>query len=265
MALLLPDNETIVQMQPAYRCGFGTPLYARWGNATDGAPQRFPNTTSILEDGTFGAHGGSGLSSIGGSIRLGELLSDTGPIRHALKIEVNNFWYYGRKVLNPKTDYNGGRTQYLWPATGSNSGCCPGSYNGTEPHVAPGALLAIPASDANQVNTTTVIGHKIKSAMIDYGAYLVDGSGPTSHGPPHANKAAFCMDALVNDEMRRHYGYAMTYPDGVSPSDPEDKGAALYWDLLHIFRHLQAVVNNGPHSVGGGGTPRVPTKPPICA
>ena len=74
MALLLPDNETLVQMQPVYRCGFWpSPLLARWGNATDGGPQQFPNTTSIFGDGTLGAHGGSGLSSIGGSIQLGGL------------------------------------------------------------------------------------------------------------------------------------------------------------------------------------------------
>jgi hypothetical protein len=265
MAILLPDNVTLLQLQPAYRCGFDTPLFARWGNATDGAPQRFPNVTSIMGEGLFGAHGGSGLSSIGGSIRLGELLPHTGPIKHALKIEINNFWYYGLKRLNPSTAFNGGRTQYVWPATGSNSGCCNGKYNGSNPYVAPGALLALTASDADEVNTTTVIGTKIKDAMRDYGAYLVDGAGPVGNGPPDgSNRAAICMDALVNAEMREHFGYAMTYPDGVSAANPPDKGGALYLDLLLIFRRLSAVINNGPQSIGGGGKPRVPTKPPIC-
>lgn len=92
MALLLPDNETLVQMQPVYRCGvYPSPLLARWGNDTDGGPQNFPNTTSILGDGILGAHGGSGLSSIGGSIRLRELLPSSPPIGHALKIELANF------------------------------------------------------------------------------------------------------------------------------------------------------------------------------
>ena len=36
MGVLLPDNETIVQMQPVYRCAPGSPLLARFGNATDG-------------------------------------------------------------------------------------------------------------------------------------------------------------------------------------------------------------------------------------
>ena len=40
MGVLLPDNETIVQMQPAYRCKPGSPLLARFGNTTDGCPQQ---------------------------------------------------------------------------------------------------------------------------------------------------------------------------------------------------------------------------------
>lgn len=56
MALLLEDNKTLVQMQPAYRCKpYPAPLLARWGNLTDGGPQRFDNVTSILGDGTGGA------------------------------------------------------------------------------------------------------------------------------------------------------------------------------------------------------------------
>ena len=88
--------------------------------------------------------------------------------------------------------------------------------------------------------------------------------------------------------MRSAFGYAMTYPHGVSAaaSDPVRpscmplssmacqaaagshpqgvQGHALYADLLAIFQALHAVTNNGPTSVGGGGTPAVPTKPPIC-
>ena len=41
-------------------------------------------------------------------------------------------------------------------------------------------------------------------------------------------------------------------------------GRQLYADLLAIFQALAAVTNNGPDSVGGGGVPAVPQKPPIC-
>jgi len=33
---------------------------------------------------------------------------------------------------------------------------------------------------------------------------------------------------------------------------------------LNIFKALYIVANNGPNSIGGGGTPLVPLAPPIC-
>ena len=261
MGVLLPDNVTLVQMQPVYRCAFGAPILARFGNATDGCPQQFPNVTSILGDGALGSHGGSGLSGVGGTIRVGELLPSSPPIPHALKLELQHQWYYGQKRLQPATPENGGRGQYVWPATGSDSDSgsqkAPGGlYGGTDPNIAPGALLAIPATVADTITCNTMIGQKIKEALVNYGGYIVDDTGA-------GNSVALCMDALVNAEMRAHYGYAMTSPAGVS-GKASDPGKELYEDLLKLFQALHAVTNNGPDSIGGGGTPRVPTKPPIC-
>ncbi len=132
MGVLLPHgvfgmNRTLVQMQPAYRCAPGSPLLARWGNHTDGCPQQFPNVTDIFGDGALGAHGGSGLSGFGGSIRAGELLPTTGPIRHALKLELQSRWYFGQYPLQKPDGYNGNRLQYHWPATVSSSCNTPGA------------------------------------------------------------------------------------------------------------------------------------------
>ena len=71
----------------------------------------------------MGAHGGSGLSAFGVSIRLHEIEPDAPPIRHAIKLELfAHAYYYGGPVsLNPHTAANGGRTQYVWPATGSDA------------------------------------------------------------------------------------------------------------------------------------------------
>ena len=43
-----------------------------------------------------------------------------------------------------------------------------------------------------------------------------------------------------------------------------DPGKGLYADLTALLQSLHAVTNNAPASIGGGGTPRGPTKPPIC-
>ena len=147
MGILLEDQETIVQMQPAYRCDPNGVFLARFGNDTDGCPQRFPNITSIFSDGNLGAHGGSGLSGVGGMIRLGELLPEAPPISHALKIESPTCQYFGEYKLQMMSDYNGGRSQYVWPATGSDSGSqkAPGGlYTGKNKHIVPGALLSFP-------------------------------------------------------------------------------------------------------------------------
>ena len=123
------------------------------------------------------------LTSTPRSVRLGELLPGAPPIAHALKIELGNWWYYGASRLNPISADNQGRTQYVWPATGSNAGCVngsSGSYTGTNRWVVPGALLAIPGSAA--VKVVTPVGVRLKQAMVDYGGYIVDGRAPQAGG-----------------------------------------------------------------------------------
>lgn len=260
MGLLLPDNKTIVQMQPVYRCEPGGPLLARFGNSTDGCPQGFPNTTSIFGDGTLGSHGGSGLSGVGGTIRVGELTREQ-PIGHALKLELQHQWYFGKYPLQPSSEFNGDRRQYVWPATGSDScskGAPKGCYSGTLSSLAPGALLAVPTSLFIFLDKRmkTQVGHKILEALTYYGGYIVDDTGA-------GNSAAICMQSGVNTEMRDAFGYAMTYPHGVT-ARKDDPGHQLYADLLLTFQNLHVVTNNGPESVGGGGVPLRPQKPPIC-
>ena len=83
-AFFMPDGKTIVQLAPLARCTAGGNVYG-W---------RVPNV-SLYGDGLPGGHFGSGLSSIGGSIRLGEL-TGTQPIRHALKVVIwaQKYLYY---------------------------------------------------------------------------------------------------------------------------------------------------------------------------
>ena len=42
----------LLLMQPAFRCEFGAPLFARWGNSTDGGPQNFPNEINATSSST---------------------------------------------------------------------------------------------------------------------------------------------------------------------------------------------------------------------
>jgi hypothetical protein len=249
-AVLLADGVTLVQMQPLYRAEPGGPFFA-WYHR--GAPVPFPWNNSILEDGALGAHGGSGLSAIGGSIRLGELLPGAPPIAHALKLELDARVYY---FYNWTTgDY---ASCFRWPATGCDSYHASAGigYNGTLPALHPGALLAVPPAAAPAVRAAlaTEPGRRILDALTDFGGYIVDDTGSWQGG------GAVCMEMGVNAEVAAAYGYSVAIDEPLTPS----QGAPLYWDLVAIFRALAVVDNNGPATVGGGGVPRRPPPPPIC-
>ena len=189
------------------------------------------------------------MSGVGGTIRVGELTREQ-PIGHALKLELQHQWYFGGHPLQPSSNFNGGRRQYVWPATGDDScskGAPKGCYSGTLPSLVPGSLLAVPSSKFNSLSKDmqTPVGRKILEALTHYGGYIVDDTGGL-------NSAAICMESDVNAEMRKAYGYAMTYPHGVTASH-SDPGHLLYADLLLIFQNLHVITNNGPHAVGGGG------------
>ena len=78
IASLLQDRRTIVQSQPFARCTAGQAGTSKY---------RYPDQ-DLYGQGIGGAHGGSGLSAIGGAIRAGELLPGAGPIKHVLKINI---------------------------------------------------------------------------------------------------------------------------------------------------------------------------------
>ena len=133
----------------------------------------------------LGAHGGGGLSAVGGVIRMHEVApSDGAPISHALKLELfARQYYYGglqKRRLQPATKSNGGRTQYVWPATGSDGYTWDSNrrlgYNGSNPHLAPGALLALPEAVASAPipHLHTAPGKRIAAAFRDYVGYIID-------------------------------------------------------------------------------------------
>jgi hypothetical protein len=196
-----------------------------------------------------GGHGGSGMSSIGGSIRVGELTGDT-PIRHALKVNVwaQLYLHYNR------ADATQG---YRWPALqadgyAANTDCTRWNdpnryacYGGTNPKLEMGTLLAIPPTATEQsLGLTTPAARKLFRALQDYGAYIVDDTA--------WNAYAFGIQQEAIDEFQRVYGYSFDGSDG-----------PFHNDLNKLFGALAIVDNNGPTSVGGGGVPRAPLAPPF--
>eukprot|EP00047_Mylnosiga_fluctuans_P008303 m.258133 g.258133 ORF g.258133 m.258133 type:complete len:364 (-) comp21324_c0_seq1:95-1186(-) len=234
-AILQPDNRTLVLTQPLYVCTPGAPVLSIF--------DQWHGTTDIRGNGTWGGHGGSSLSAIGGTIRLGELLPGAPPIRHALKLELFAHQYY----------YNH-TPCYRWPALNCDGyalNCTQdpiGCYGGSNPLLTPGALLAVPTKSFAQLNASlaTPPGRAILWALTYYGGYLVDDT--------YYDRGTVCTEHGVTAEFAAAWGFAF---NAVAPSP-------FYTDMLAIFRALYIVASNGPDAIGGGGTPLQPPLPPFC-
>ena len=233
-ALLQLDNHTIINTQPLYRCTPGSPVLSVFEMGV------IAKDDIVYGNGTWGAHGGSGLSSIGGTIRLGELLPNGPQIRHALKLQLNASMYFYDQPPG-----------YMWPAL-----YCDGyafnpndsaHYGGKDIYMSPGSLLAIPSNII--VNITTVPGKKMLFALQNYGGYLCDDT--------RYNRGTVGTEHGVTDEFQTAYGYAFD-------SNSTGSGASWYADMLTLFQLLRVVINNSKTSVGGGGTPLQLPPPPIC-
>lgn len=229
-AFLQPDGQTLIQMSPLARCetggivfGYVTPSYSHYHE-------------NIYGPGITGGHAGSGLSSIGGTVRLGELLPSDKALRHALKLEV-----YANKYL-----YNQ-PPGYRWPAVRAdlyayNDYYDQGKmqYGGSNPALVMGSLLAIaPQVTEESLKLETVPGRKLFFALQNYGGYIVDDTLWDNH--------AIAIENGAMEEFESKYGYSFNTNSG-----------AFFNDVNKLFQALQIVDNNTPENIGGGGKPRQP-------
>jgi hypothetical protein len=238
-AILAANGHTLIQVQPLARCaagGFATSLV------------RFTDV-EITGDGIVGAHGGSGMSAIGGTIRLGELRPGQAGPRHALKVAL-----YMKEAFKCTTAAD----CYRWPAKNADSYAV-GFYGtgSSNPNVSNtafkmGALLAIPAGvDVATLALETEPGKQLAWTLQNYGAYVVD----------DAYDAAFYLDTEVSpdgsfrDQFQADYGFA--FNQGSSDN------TAWVRDMKRLLPALNIVNNNSASSIGGGGTPRQPLAPPL--
>jgi hypothetical protein len=230
-AILLDDGVTVKQNQPFSRfpgADFATSAYV------------YPDDNLVTGDGIKGAHGGSGMSSIGGTIRLGELLPGAPPIRHALKVTIwAEYLYYDAETKGCR-----------WPAW-KGDGYAAKGYKGDLKPLRMGSLLALPPDvDIDSLGLRLEASVKIARALQDYGAYIVDDPVASAYGIAVERSPK----GRVVDEFEKAYGQAFW-----SSSGP--------WadDMRKVFTQLAVVDNNGPTSMGGGGKQRRPLAPPFRA
>jgi hypothetical protein len=232
LAVLMPDRRTLKQTQPFARCvvEHGTSRYV-FGDE------------DLYGPGLHGAHGGSGLSAIGGTLRVGELVPGAGPIRHALKVNV----FAARNLF-----YDEASRGFRWPARTADSYAARtyGRQGDPVPACRMGALLALPPEpDLDAIGLETEPARRLAEALRDYGAYVVDDTAwdvyalVTEWGPA----------GRVVDEFRDAWGFPIESPPGTP------------WarDMERLFTRLHVIDNNAPDRPGGGGTPRVPLAAPL--
>ena len=236
-AILAADGHTLIQGQPMARCTAGGTATMMWSQENE----------DLLKTGNSGAHGGSMLSSLGGVIRLGELVPG-GTIRHALKVNL-----FGRD------NYYTGSGSFRWPATTAD-GCAPGCYGGSVPALRMGSLLALPPSvDVNSMGLETDAAKILAHAFQDYGGYTVDDAAWSVY----AVATEYSPSGKVDDEFGAAWGF---------PISPASRDVPWARDMDRIFGAL-AVVDNWDSStwqtvsasngtLGAGlGAPRVAWAP----
>src|SRR5213596_1446636 len=236
-AILAADGHTLIQGQPMARCTPNGTATMMWSQQNE----------DLFETGNSGAHGGSMLSSLGGVIRLGELVPG-GTIRHTLKVNL-----YGRD------NYYTGSGSYRWPATTAD-GCAPGCYGGSVPALRMGSLLALPPSvDVNSMGLETDAAKILAHAFQDYGGYTVDDAAWSVY----AVATEYSPSGKVDDEFGAAWGF---------PISPASRDVPWARDMDRIFGDLAVVDNwdaaswqaasasNGTEGAGGGA-PRVSWAP----
>lgn len=217
------DGSTYIQGGSFARCVAAQP-------ATMGS---FLVSTSTLAGTALGkgGRGGSGMDSLAGTIRVGELAPGAPPIGHAIALDLD--------------DLDNATNTWVWPATKKDSY----AYNGSNPHTVPGCLLVLPL-DFDIAALKSVPGRMFAQAMHDHGGY----NGNDVKGPGIGICTEWSPAGDVQANFQRDWGYAFAGSAGSSP-----------WidDLVSIFSAVEVVTNNGPTSIGGGGTPIVALAPPL--
>ena len=247
IAVLQPDGETVMEFSAAARCEEGGPLFGWHEATTDRGLERMVGRLS--DDGLhLGANGGSGLTALGGAIRRHEI-DGTHPIPHALRISL------------PVFDYSqaGGECR-VWPALRHDAYACnEGSeldYIGPGP-VTMGSLLALdPGLNVDEIGLELPFSVRIAKTLQTFGAYT---AVTTSSYSPGRVQIAFEGIAAAP-----HFTSSVLAPIQEIADIPEIAPAWLR-DWNRILPLLNVIQNNGPQSVGGGGTPLVNRPPALTS
>mmetsp|Transcript_33846 Transcript_33846/g.46392 ORF Transcript_33846/g.46392 Transcript_33846/m.46392 type:complete len:1310 (+) Transcript_33846:70-3999(+) len=256
-AFVMADRVTIRQGLPLAHCS--TTQSPTLFNLIDPAytyAVTITETPSILGPGTYGVHGNTGLSGLGGTIRLGEFIPDAQgiiqPVRHALKANIRASQYFFKGMT--------ASTCFKWPAI-----ICGGysSYTGTNQYLSAGSLLALSSAyDITNIGLVSEPGKALAWTLQNYGVYLVDDSGWDAFALITELNSA----ADYKNTFRTAYGFDFFAAPG--NENVWAKDVRKLFSLLSIITNWNAATYNtvkaSKGTLGvGGGAPRQPWAPPI--
>jgi len=243
-SIVLADNNTIIQTQPLVRCNSST---TNWTTAYKSSPNEQLNGTGIT-----GTRGGSGLSVLGGTIRITDIYSSQ--IRHVLALVLNAARYYYKNPCK------------RWPATTCDGWGTGNYYGGKLLAMRPGALLAIPANiNLTELQLESVPGRSFAWTLQNFGAYVVDEAGnsnrpvmPFEVGPAGSAVAAF----------QSHFGYELLGKPWCGSSTAWTRDVDKIYTRLAVVdnwdfdTYTRVAASNGTEGAGGGA-PLTNWAPPL--
>lgn len=229
-----PDRQTVDQGAYISRCVAKGPVYLPESNKYIGNRKYIDLRGDGLEGGGQGA---SHMSTIGGTIRLGEF-SNPDPIQHAIKI---NPW--GTVYCHYSDEVPG----FKWPAISADASAAE-RYNRTQdPDIVMGSLFAIPPQlTADSIGLQTIPGKKLFYTLQNYGAYFTEDAGWDIWD--------IIVERNAEKEFEQKFGFSM-------------KSSTWLNEVNKLMKSLYVITNNTPESIGGGGEPRVDLAPdfiPSC-
>lgn len=228
-AILLPDGISVLEGARICRPEPGGPIYlpAYMNRPANRQP------VSLTGDGLSRiGQGASKMSTLGGTLRLGELVGDQ-PIRHAIKLNpfAARYCYYSPEIPG-----------WRWPARAADAYAAE-KYRGSNPAVVMGSLLALlPDVTPAALGLQTAPGRKLFHVLQDYGAYFTEDAAWDTWD--------LVVERDAEKEFERAHGFSMKSPT---------------WrdEINRLVVALHVVDNNAPGRIGGGGTPRQTLAPPF--
>ncbi len=251
VAVLMADKRYIYQGQPYAHCTADGDYTVKYSTNRD--PDIEGGYADIYGDGIYGAHGGSKLSCIGGTLRAHELTPTSGPINHVLKV---NVWGAMNLYYDQATGIG-----YTWPAT-AHDACASNDYDGegygthrpadveVVEECVMGALLALKPDFDIEGSLTTEPAKILAQAFMDYGAYIVDNTG----WDVFALITEWGTNGRFTDNFEANWGFKFKDTDQTSSESSWSEWAI---DIRTIYSNLHVVVNNSNTNRGGPGERRV--------